>query len=77
MLSFHQLFPALKQTSDQLQTHTHTHARGGRLERPPSRPSRPPPSLAAAAAASIWDRPILHLRPALPFDSDFHLAFSG
>ncbi|XP_058536975.1 transcription factor AP-4 isoform X1 [Ochotona princeps] len=49
VLSFHQLFPALKQTSDQLQTHTHhththTRARGGRPERPPSRPSRPPPS---------------------------------
>lgn len=78
MLSFHQLFPALKQTSDQLQTHTHIHTPGeaGWRDLPPAPPARLPP-LAAAAAASIWDRPILHLRPALPFDSDFHLAFSG
>ncbi|XP_043312096.1 transcription factor AP-4 isoform X1 [Cervus canadensis] len=85
VLSFHQLFPALKQTSDQLQTHTHTHrhththihtpGEAGRRDLPPAPPARLPPL--AAAAASIWDRPILHLRPALPFDSDFHLAFSG
>ncbi|XP_027467866.1 transcription factor AP-4 isoform X1 [Zalophus californianus] len=79
VLSFHQLFPALKQTSDQLQTHTHIHTPGeaGRRDLPPAPPARLPPLAAAAAAASIWDRPFLHLRPALPFDSDFHLAFSG
>lgn len=31
----------------------------------------------ACTRATRWDRPILHLRLALPFDSDFHLAFSG
>ena len=45
MLSFHQLFPALKQTSDQLQTHTHTHTHtrapgeAGRRDLPPAPPS--------------------------------------
>ncbi|XP_045676885.1 transcription factor AP-4 [Phyllostomus hastatus] len=47
VLSFHQLFPALKQTSDQLQTHTHTHTHthihapgeAGRRDLPPAPPS--------------------------------------
>lgn len=45
MLSFHQLFPALKQTSDQLQTHTHTYTRLGRQARETSLPPLPPASL--------------------------------
>ncbi|XP_004474382.2 transcription factor AP-4 [Dasypus novemcinctus] len=62
VLSFHQLFPALKQTSDQLQTHTRSPAPGeaGPRQRPPAppaaRPSPPPPPASGTGRAAAGPR---------------------